>query len=85
MNCPKCNAEISAGSRFCGACGFQLSQDKACQACGHKNEPGTKFCENCGTSMDGSQQPQTITQPQRFTHSNVNQPDQTRKKKNLSK
>ncbi|MFW5628996.1 MAG: zinc-ribbon domain-containing protein [Candidatus Cloacimonadaceae bacterium] len=81
MNCPKCNAEISAGSKFCGACGFQISQDKACQACGHKNEPGTRFCENCGTSMDGSQQPRSRTQPQQQTHSNVYEEEQTRKKR----
>ncbi|HMS44108.1 MAG TPA: AIM24 family protein, partial [Pyrinomonadaceae bacterium] len=31
MNCPKCNANLMAGAKFCGACGFTMQQAQAQQ------------------------------------------------------
>jgi len=28
MKCPNCNAEVFEGDKFCGECGYDLSNDK---------------------------------------------------------
>ncbi len=51
-SCPKCNAIIPAGVKFCGSCGVPVpvpaSTGKFCSECGEKNEAGAKFCKSCG-------------------------------------
>lgn len=51
-SCPKCNAIIPAGVKFCGSCGAPVpvpaSTGKFCSECGEKNEAGAKFCKSCG-------------------------------------
>jgi ribosomal protein L40E len=51
-NCPKCNATIPTGVKFCDSCGAPVpvpaSTGKFCSECGEKNEPGAKFCKSCG-------------------------------------
>lgn len=52
MNCPKCNAPIKQGAKFCGSCGFQIprSDDQSkCKKCGNQLKPSAKFCGVCGT------------------------------------
>ncbi|HEV2316189.1 MAG TPA: SPFH domain-containing protein [Thermoplasmata archaeon] len=54
--CPKCNAMVPAGTRFCPSCGNPMgapaaAQGPACPKCNTPNAPGTKFCSNCGASM----------------------------------
>lgn len=50
--CPKCNAVVPKGMKFCGACGSQMEQPKnLCPNCGAEVAPGMKFCGECGTQM----------------------------------
>ena len=47
--CPKCNAAVPAGSKFCVNCGSPIEQKKAvCKSCGAELIPGMKFCGQCG-------------------------------------
>ena len=51
--CPKCNAALLEGQRFCqncGACTEEVWKPKTftCSNCGIEVEPQTKFCPNCG-------------------------------------
>src|SRR5205823_11433213 len=50
MKCARCNADNSAGMKFCGQCGAPL--DFTCPSCGAANPPAHKFCGQCGTSLD---------------------------------
>ncbi len=49
MRCPKCEAEITAGARFCSNCGalFQPS----CPICGAISPPEATFCAQCGARL----------------------------------
>jgi membrane protease subunit (stomatin/prohibitin family) len=53
--CPKCNAQVPAGTRFCPSCGNPMSTPPAagtpCPKCGQPVPAGVKFCPNCGASM----------------------------------
>src|SRR5262249_1497460 len=49
MQCPACEAEVPAGSKFCGQCGTALPV--ACPACSHANPVRAKFCSKCGASL----------------------------------
>jgi membrane protease subunit (stomatin/prohibitin family) len=53
--CPKCNALVPAGNRFCPSCGAPVGAAAAatvpCPKCGQMAPPGTKFCPACGASM----------------------------------
>ena len=55
--CPKCNAQVPAGTRFCPSCGNPMAAPAAptattpCPKCGQPVPAGTKFCPNCGASM----------------------------------
>lgn len=51
ITCPKCGTKYPAGTRFCSACGTQLTQEKKKCSCGHENEPGAVFCSNCGKKL----------------------------------
>lgn len=47
--CPKCNATIQAGSKFCPECGENLNP--TCSKCGKQVPINTKFCPECGTKI----------------------------------
>ena len=46
--CPSCDAEASAGDRFCSECGTSLAV-RRCDSCGAVGGRG-KFCASCGTA-----------------------------------
>lgn len=48
--CPKCQAVVPAGSRFCNNCGASLLP-AACPKCNTPAAPGAKFCANCGNAL----------------------------------
>jgi len=48
MKCPKCHAENSEGSQFCGKCGESLHAMPTCTQCGHENPDDNEFCNSCG-------------------------------------
>ena len=48
--CPKCQAAVVAGSRFCSSCGASLVP-AACPKCQTPAAPGAKFCGNCGAAL----------------------------------
>lgn len=55
-NCPKCGAQIPAGSKFCMECGEKIEaqqpKDKiVCPQCGKSIEQG-KFCPECGQKLE---------------------------------
>src|SRR5580658_5886677 len=56
--CPKCNAQVPPGTRFCPSCGNPMAPPAAaagpttpCPKCGQPVAAGVKFCPNCGASM----------------------------------
>jgi len=54
--CPKCNAMVPAGNRFCPSCGAPMSAAAApagptCPKCGQPTAAGAKFCPACGASL----------------------------------
>jgi membrane protease subunit (stomatin/prohibitin family) len=49
--CPKCNAQVAAGSKFCGQCGNTMPVAAACPKCNAATVPGAKFCGACGASL----------------------------------
>lgn len=54
MNCPKCNAQIIEGSKFCTSCGYKLQPAGAqCPSCGKSIAPGSRFCTSCGFRIIG--------------------------------
>lgn len=57
--CPKCHAQIPAGQRFCGSCGFDTSSattsvkiKTTCSSCGKTIIGSTKFCPDCGRKLN---------------------------------
>ena len=46
MTCPRCQASIPDGSRFCNQCGSPLAV--VCEACQAANPLGSRFCAQCG-------------------------------------
>lgn len=48
--CPKCGKNISAGSKFCAACGFSL-ESLNCPKCGARRELEAQFCKACGERL----------------------------------
>jgi membrane protease subunit (stomatin/prohibitin family) len=46
LACPKCNATVPAGSKFCSGCGNKLGAD--CPSCGATVSTDAKFCSQCG-------------------------------------
>jgi membrane protease subunit (stomatin/prohibitin family) len=52
--CPSCQADNSAGAKFCQNCGQPMAPAKVhCTNCGHELSPGAKFCPECGTPSGG--------------------------------
>lgn len=51
--CPKCNAQVQQGAKFCPNCGQNTAPQKAsCIKCNSEITPGAKFCPECGASQD---------------------------------
>jgi membrane protease subunit (stomatin/prohibitin family) len=51
MPCPKCQAPIPAGARFCGSCGAAAAAMVTCPKCQAQAPAGSKFCASCGTAL----------------------------------
>ena len=49
--CPKCNAALPAGAKFCNECGTSL-RPVVCPKCGTTPAQGAKFCIECGTGLN---------------------------------
>jgi membrane protease subunit (stomatin/prohibitin family) len=49
--CPKCNAMVPEGTKFCVQCGTTMPVAATCPKCQSVVAPGSKFCGNCGASM----------------------------------
>jgi membrane protease subunit (stomatin/prohibitin family) len=49
--CPKCQAQIPAGSKFCPNCGAAVATI-ACPNCHAQAPAGAKFCPSCGTKLE---------------------------------
>jgi membrane protease subunit (stomatin/prohibitin family) len=56
VSCPKCKANVPAGSKFCPSCGEKIVTADAisCPKCKAQVPAGTKFCPECGTSMQAT-------------------------------
>ena len=52
MSCPRCDAPVQPGQRFCAQCGARL--ERACAACGQPLPPEARFCPACGTAAPGT-------------------------------
>jgi class 3 adenylate cyclase/predicted ATPase len=64
MQCPRCQAENPAGTRFCAQCASVLSA--VCPSCGAASAPDNKFCGKCGRPLGESTQPR-FASPQSYT------------------
>lgn len=60
--CPHCGAGISAGMKFCGACGKPLAATTVCPHCNAEIPAGMKFCGNCGASLSAVKCPSCGTE-----------------------
>ncbi len=51
--CPKCGAQNTAGTKFCGNCGSSLGPvaKVTCPKCGAEMAATMKFCGNCGSPL----------------------------------
>ena len=50
--CPKCNATVPEGMKFCGSCGSPVeTPKKICANCGAEIPEGMRFCGQCGTPV----------------------------------
>jgi hypothetical protein len=60
--CPKCNAALLPGARFCGSCGTSITEtpiqrpvqqpaQNLCPHCGKELRPGAVFCIGCGSRV----------------------------------
>lgn len=55
MKCPKCNADVKEGMKFCPSCGFEIPTVNICPQCGNEIPIGVSFCPKCGTSASNDQ------------------------------
>ena len=62
LACPHCGAGISAGMKFCGACGKPLAATTVCPHCNAEIPAGMKFCGNCGASLSAAKCPSCGTE-----------------------
>ena len=52
IKCPKCNASMKRGAKFCPECGEKMIQLKGqCPNCGKELSAGAKFCPECGAKI----------------------------------
>jgi class 3 adenylate cyclase len=49
MECPRCQHENPAGTKFCGQCAAPLAS--ACPSCGAANPPANRFCGQCAAPL----------------------------------
>lgn len=49
--CPKCQAAVAQGAKFCGSCGASMPSAAACPKCQAAVAPGARFCGNCGAAI----------------------------------
>jgi membrane protease subunit (stomatin/prohibitin family) len=49
--CPKCQAAVPQGARFCGNCGGAMPGMATCSKCQTAVPAGSKFCGNCGATL----------------------------------
>jgi membrane protease subunit (stomatin/prohibitin family) len=49
--CPRCQAPVPAGMKFCANCGAPAAAPSVCPKCQSPVAPGMKFCGNCGQSL----------------------------------
>jgi membrane protease subunit (stomatin/prohibitin family) len=59
--CPKCQAAVPPGAKFCGACGNAMPAAAACPKCQAAVPAGAKFCGNCGAAMAAATCPKCQT------------------------
>lgn len=57
VTCPKCQAQVAGGSKFCGNCGNNMSAPagNACISCHQPIADGAKFCNHCGAKQELAQ------------------------------
>jgi Double zinc ribbon/Adenylate and Guanylate cyclase catalytic domain len=65
MQCPRCQYENLAGTKFCGECGAPLAS--GCPACGVSNPPANKFCGECGAPLTQAASVGKFASPERYT------------------
>jgi ribosomal protein L40E len=46
--CPKCQASLAVGAKFCTSCGTPVASKTICAGCGAELQPRAKFCGECG-------------------------------------
>ena len=65
ITCPKCNKELSEGTKFCDNCGAQIFETIFCPNCGQKTSTEFAFCQSCGASIleETSPEPPIIEVP----------------------
>lgn len=49
--CPKCNAKVIKGNKFCGECGEKLRIEIKCPHCASIVNSNMKFCGECGKAL----------------------------------
>jgi membrane protease subunit (stomatin/prohibitin family) len=49
--CPKCNAAVPEGAKFCAGCGNPMPAAAACPKCNAALPAGARFCSACGASL----------------------------------
>lgn len=53
MACPKCQAQVPAGFKFCASCGTPMQAPTVpCVKCGAQLPQGSKFCPGCGAPQE---------------------------------
>ncbi len=52
--CPKCQALVAAGAKFCSGCGNKVEAGPTCPQCQIVLAPGAKFCSGCGTKIEAA-------------------------------
>lgn len=51
ITCPKCNKELSDGTKFCDGCGAKIFKTIFCPNCGKQTSTEFAFCQSCGASV----------------------------------
>lgn len=51
ITCPKCNKELSDGTKFCDSCGAPIFEAIFCPNCGKQTSTEFAFCQSCGASI----------------------------------